>query len=273
MTAVDQMLRSAAAQMDWPPTPDLAAAVAARIQDAEPIEDAARSEDVAQRGPLPEGIRRPPLERGALRIRPRPDRRRLRIRRPLLIALAALLLLAGSALAIPAVRDWLGLSTVEIKRVPKPLPAGRGAKLALGTHVTLDSARAKLGFRPILPSGLGTPTVYYDGFPPGGQLGLVYPHGVVVTELEGELGRYITKFVPPGTRLDRLTIAGDRALWIHGALHQYAYADRTGAIRTDSVRTAGDVLLWRHRNLLIRVEGARSKAQAVAIARSAREAP
>jgi hypothetical protein len=199
--------------------------------------------------------------------------RRIRIRRGLAIAVAALLLLAGSALAIPGVRDWLGLRSVRVERVPKPLPALPGAKLALGTQVPLDTARAKLGFRPIILAGLGTPTVYYDPFPPGGQLGLVYPHGIVVTELEGQLTRFITKFIPPGTELDRLTIDGERALWIHGALHQYAYADRTGAIRTDSVRTAGDVLLWRHRDLLIRIEGARSKRQAVAIARSAREAP
>jgi hypothetical protein len=68
-------------------------------------------------------------------------------------------------------------------------------------------------------------------------------------------------------------IDGQRALWIHGALHQYAYVDKTGKIRTDSVRTAGDVLLWRHKDLLVRLEGARSKQQALAIARSAREVP
>jgi hypothetical protein len=139
--------------------------------------------------------------------------------------------------------------------------------------VSLDAARAKLGFPPVIPRGVGSPTTYYDGFPPGGQLGLVYPHGVVVTELEGRLTAYLTKFIPPGSSMDRLTIDGDRALWIHGALHQYAYSDRTGAIRTDSVRTAGDVLLWRHGDLLIRIEGARSRQQAVAIARSARAAP
>jgi hypothetical protein len=101
----------------------------------------------------------------------------------------------------------------------------------------------------------------------------VYPRGIVITEVEGQLTRYLAKFLPPGTGMDRVTIDGRRALWIYGALHQYAYADRTGAIRTDSVRTAGDVLLWRHGELLIRIEGARSRQQAVAIARSARAVP
>jgi hypothetical protein len=238
MTPLEQMLQATAAQIEWPATPSFELA--------------------------------PDAPRPAKRI---PQPRRFRLRRPLVIALAALLLLAGSALAIPAVRDWLGLSTVEVKRVPKPLPVVPGQKLGLGTEVTLDTARAKLAFRPVIPSGIGTPTVYYDPTPSGGQLGLAYPRGIVITEVQGRVGPYLQKFIPPGTGVDELTIDGERALWIHGALHQYAYVDKTGNIPTDSVRTAGDVLLWRHKDLLVRLEGARSKQQALAIARSAREVP
>jgi hypothetical protein len=244
MTTLEQRLREAGAGAAWPATPDLVAAVVPRIEGVTPVQ------------PGDSSRRRTPR----------------RLRRPLAIAIAALLLLASSALAIPAVRDWLGLSTVEVKRVPRPLPEAPGKRLGLGMSLSLDVARAKLGFAPDIPSGLGKATVYYDPSPPGGQLGLVYPHGIVITELQGHLGPYLAKFIPPGTTVDRLTINGDRALWIHGALHQYAYADRTGAIRTDSVRTAGDVLLWRRGDLLIRIEGARSRQQAVAIAASAREA-
>jgi hypothetical protein len=249
VTPVEQMLRAAAADLDWPPTPDLASAVVQGVTPRHPGDADARAADPSRRA------------------------RRLRFRRSLVIAFAALLLLAGSALAIPAVRDWLGLSTVEIKRVPKPLPVVPGQRLGLGTHVPLDVARAKLEFRPVIPSGLGKAAVWYDPIPAGGQLGLVYPRGIVITELQGHLGPYLQKFIPPGTQVDRLTIDGERALWIHGALHQYGYVDKTGQIRTDSVRTAGDVLLWRHGDLLIRIEGARSRQQAVAIAASAREVP
>jgi hypothetical protein len=238
MTPLEQMLQATAAEIDWPATPSF-----------EIVLDAPQ-----------------PTER----VR---QARRFGLRRPLVIALVALLLLAASALAIPAVRDWLGLSTVEVKRVPRPLPVVPGEKLGLGTRVSLDAARAKLRFRPVIPRGIGNPTVYYDPTPPGGQLGLAYPRGIVITELEGHVGPYLQKFIPPGTSVDELTIDGERALWIHGALHQYAYVDKTGKIRTDSVRTAGDVLLWRHKDLLVRLEGARSKQQALAIARSAREVP
>src|SRR3954447_15298241 len=135
MTPLEQMLQATGARIDWPATPKLDAGVVPRIQ----------------------GVTPPGTGYAAVW-----GRRRIRLRRPLVIALAALLLLAGSALAIPAVRDWLGLSSVEVKLVPKPLPVVPGQRLALGTHVSLDAARAKLGFRPVVPSGIGTPAVWYD---------------------------------------------------------------------------------------------------------------
>jgi hypothetical protein len=254
MTPVEQMLRAAAPELDWPDTPNLETAVRTRIQgltDLNPGDTAA-----GRRG----------------------RSHAIRLRRPLAIALAALLLLAATAAAIPGIRDpvldWLGLRSVRVERVPAPLPQGPGRGLGLGRHMTLADARAKLGFTPVLATGVGRPAVYYEGFPAGGQLGLVYPHRVVVSEVQGRLEmRYLAKFLPPGTKADPVTIGSDHALWIHGAPHQYAYLDRTGEIRTDSVRTAGNVLLWHHGDLLIRIEGARSKAQALAIARSARAAP
>jgi hypothetical protein len=257
---VEQMLRAAAAEVDWPATPDVAAAVTARIGGVTPLQ-AGDSGPTAADAVVRRGTGRP-----------------LGLRRPLAIAFAALLLLAATAAAVPAIRnpvlDWLGLRSVRIERVPAPLPQAPGQGLGLGRHTTLTAARSKLGFTPVLPSGIGRPGVYYEGFPPGGQLGLVYPHRVVIAEVQGRLEmRFLAKFLPPGTKADRVDINGERALWIHGAPHQYAYLDRTGAIRTDSVRTAGNVLLWRHGDLLIRIEGAGSKARALAIARSARAGP
>lgn len=230
------MLREAGASADWPPTPDLAAPIApARIW-------------------------------------------RMPARRALALALAGLLLAAASAAAVPGVRDsvleWLGLRSVRIERVPRPLPEPAGAPLALGRHTTLADARARLGFVPLLASGLGKPTIYYEGFPPGGQLGLVYRDGkLFLTEVQGSIRReYLFKLLPPGTKVEPLQVGPGRGLWIQGR-HQFAYADRSGHMRTDSVRTAGPVLLWRHGRLLLRLEGAGTKAEALRIARSLRAAP
>jgi hypothetical protein len=241
---IEQMLRST--QIDWPDTPDLAAAVVPRIGGVTPL----NLEYTTRRRRIP------------------------RLRRPLAIAIAALLLLAATAAAIPGIRepvlDWLGLRSVRVERVPRPLPEPPGSKLNLGERMTLEQARAKLGFTPALPTGLGEPTVWYEGFPPGGQLSLVYRGGILVSEVEGRLERdYLFKFLQPGTGVEALRVDGERALWIDGP-HQYAYADRTGALRTDTVRTTGPVLLWRRGELLIRLEGARTKRRALAIARAMR---
>jgi hypothetical protein len=219
-----------------------------------------------------------PLQAGDPVSRPARHRPRIGIRRPLAVALAVLLLAAATAAAVPGIRnpvlDWLGLRSVRIERVPRPLPEGPGQSLALGEHTTLASARARLAFTSLLPSGLGRPTVYYDRFVPGGQLGLVYRGGrLFVTEVVGDLGTpYLEKFLRPATKIARLRVGGERALWISG-LHQYAYLDRAGTIRPETVRTAGSVLLWRRGNILLRLEGARSKAEALRIATSVRAAP
>jgi hypothetical protein len=265
MTPIEQMLRAVAADAEWPATPDLAATVMAQIRGVSPLQTGDDAADA--------------LAPGAAAADTRPaSRPRFRLGRPLAIAFAVLLLLAATAAAIPGVRDpvldWLGLRSVEVERVPRPLPQAPGAHLGLGKRTTLAAARSRLGFSPALPAGLGQPTVYYGSLPAGGQIGLVYPRGIVIAELSGHLEtRYLRKFLPPGTKADPVTINGDRALWIHGSPHQYAYVDKAGNIHTDSVRTAGNVLLWHRRDLLIRIEGARSKARALAIARSAREAP
>jgi hypothetical protein len=250
---VEQLLYSIGAEADWPATPPIAEAVAARLE------------------PVP--------QIGGVTPRHPGDSPRVRVRRPLALALALLLIGAATAAAIPAVRepvlDWLGLRAVKIERVPRALPEAAGSNLALGEQTTLARARSRLGFVPVVPAGLGSPTVYYEGFPPGGQLALVYRGGrILLTEVEGSLERrYLFKFLRAGTGVDAIRLDGGRGLWIHGQMHQYVYADRTGAIRTDSVRTAGNVLLWRRHALLLRLEGARTKAEALRVASSLRAAP
>lgn len=262
--SVERTLLAVGRTIAWPETPDLA------------------SRPIAAPGPGVRGRRRWPLPTAGVRGAPRWP---LPIaRRPLALALLALALVAAAAAAVPVVRDpvldWLGLESVAIERVPSKPPAppaagGPSDRLALGERTELPTARRRLGFTPVLPSGLGEPLVYFDPYPPGGQLSLAYRRGtLLLTQVQGRLERkFLFKFIPPGTKLERLALGRDRALWIQGETHQYSYADRTGQIRTDSVRTAGDVLLWRRGDLLLRLEGARSKREALRIARSLRPAP
>jgi hypothetical protein len=236
MTELELILTEAGATLEWPETPDLAGRVAARIR--------------------------------------KPARRAPRLRRPLVVALAALLILAAGAAAIPGVRHFLGFGSVRVERVPKlPLRPGPGAKLALGARTTL--ADANVGFQPLVPTALGRPAVYVDRTPPGGQLSLLYRNGhLLLTEVQGRVRQqFLQKFVGPGTTVERVTIDGAPGLWIQGALHEVVYEDRKGLIRPDTIRLVGDTLLWRRGPVLLRLEGARRKAEALRIARSLRAAP
>ena len=121
----------------------------------------------------------------------------------------------------------------------------------------------------------GAARVYVDSAPPGGRLTLSYRRGLLIlTEFEGRLERpFLQKMLAPGTGIERVGVNGERGLWISGRLHGVVFLDARGAIDEDQVHLAGNTLLWRRCRLLLRLEGARSKSEALRTARSVRAAP
>jgi hypothetical protein len=240
-----------ALRVDWPATPDIAAAVAARLE--QPV--------------------------AARRTRPR--------RRPLLayglaaLAAAFALTMAASPDARSAVLEWLGLKSVKIERrepsAPPPRPGELGAGLGLGTPVTLEQARDGAPFLR-LPAGdaLGRPDAIYlrdesvslvYGERPGIAPSATTGAALLVQEFPARVGPFIEKTIGQATRLDRLRIAGDPAYFIAGA-HGFAYQSER-EVNFEEQRLAGNTLLVeRADGLLIRVEGDLDRDRAVAIARS-----
>jgi hypothetical protein len=252
MSELETRLSALAADAEFPPTPDLAAAVHARLAAAPTVAPA-----VAWR----------------------------RRRRLIALALAAALLVPAAAVAaVPgarhAVLDWLGLRGVRVERVPvspRP-PSGTTAPPAgLGRPVTLAAARARLGFPIRVPRALGAPPrVYLGDSPPGGRVTLVYParapgRRVLITEFRGSQTQdYLLKALGPGTTIQRVRVAGAPGAWLAGRPHAFIYADARGVIRQESMRLAGSVLLWERDGVVLRLEGATSKASAVRVASSFR---
>lgn len=210
-------------------------------------------------------------------------------RRSIALATVGLLLLAGTVFAaVPGVRhavlDFFGLRGATVERretLPTPPPE---RPLDLGTRTTLAAATDRLGFRPLLPSALGDPdAVYLREGPPGGELSLAYQArsglprarstrlGLLLGEFRGDLGpEYIGKLAGQATTVERLTIDGDRALWIEGAPHFLLYRASAGNVVEGTLRIAQNVLLLERARLLVRLEGAFDRERAVAIARSLR---
>jgi hypothetical protein len=255
MPELELMLSQLGAELDWPQTPDLAPGVRARL---------------TERRPEP---RRRPLITG--------------FHRSLALALVVLLVLATvTAAAVPAVRDavleFLGLQGATVERrttLPTPPPE---RPLDLGRRTTLESAGETLAFEPLAPAALGGPDgVYVRRGVPGGELSLTYlprpglPRarstrlGLLVGEFRGDLDpNYIGKVVGPGGVVERLTVDGAPAIWIEGVPHFFFYRDPTGRVIETELRLAQNVLLVERGDLLVRLEGAMSRARAVQIARS-----
>jgi hypothetical protein len=262
---LDAALADLGASLRFPPTPDLAAAVTARLEQAE--------------GPAP-----------AL---PRPRPRRWR--RLALAAMAAVLLAAAVLVASPGTREAvarrLGLRGVGIELGGTPPTTattrpGDRLDLGLGERVTLAEARGRVGFPVLVPGapGLGRPDAVFvnRAVPPGGRVDLVYrarpglpassftDAGLLVTEFRGRPDELFLKKMTGGGLVEEVTVAGGPGYFFSGEPHAFTYVDATGVYREERTRLAGNTLIWERGDLTLRLEGELSKAEAVRIAESMR---
>ncbi len=246
-----------ALRVEWPATPDLAAAIAPRL--------AAEPQDGHVRTP------------------------RRRSRRWAIVA-AVLALLGGVAAVEPArsaILELFGLdgATIERRETPPAVPnraSPLGSELGLGERVSVAQARSRADFHPAPPSGLPAPdAVYFSGSTPEGIVSYVYKPqpglpalsetgaGLIVTELVGNVERtLLRKVAGPGTRIEPVTVDGARGYRLAGTSHAFAFVDSRGRFVFQSERAAGPTLLLERDGLLLRVEGAISGARAIEIARS-----
>jgi hypothetical protein len=223
-------------QVEWPETPDIAAAVSARL------------------------------------VAP-PPRRRWWVARPAWqIAVAAVALVIAIVMAVPptraAVLDLLGLRSVRIEhREPRPSTFGR--RIAVGDPVTLAQARRQFPLR--VPAALGPPDAVYLSTNPA-RVDMVYRGGPLVTELRATVTPVIQKAIGAAAKFERLRVDGDPAYFISGAKHGFAYIPAgTQEPLYEDQRLAGNTLLVeRADGLLLRIEGKLDRAEAVRIAESVR---
>jgi RNA polymerase sigma factor (sigma-70 family) len=213
------------------------------------------------------------VRRGTVKSRLSRAMSRLRTEMGIAAALLAVLIavLAASPSARSQVLEWLGLKDdVRIeRREPAVPPERRGAPPHLGRRVPLSA----LPWRPLYPRALGRPiAAYVDDSVPRRAISLTWP-GLLLAEVQGRVGPLIGKAVGPGTRVERVRVGPYPAYWLAGEPHEFAYLDANGDARPATVRLARDTLLWERSDVLgdgvlLRLEGAPSKAAALRIARS-----
>lgn len=243
MTELEQRLSALGAVLEVPPAPDVVPVVLARLP-----------------------ARRPPRRRPA--------------RRTLAVALAATLLVAGAAMAAPPTRHFvlriLGLRGVRIERVLRlpgppagaaPSAPGAGLRLALGHRLPLAGARHAVTFTVLVPPG--SPSAYLARDVPGGRVSFLVGR-VLITEFRGTTTPFILKVLGPRAKLTHVHVDGGPGVYLSRAPHEVLFLGSNGQVETDRIRLATNVLLFDHRGLTVRIEGARTLAQARALAQSLR---
>ena len=219
------------------------------------------------------------------------------MRRSLVLAVAALLVLAAIAgaigLGLPGLRIIFGdvpsprpTATATAPRSagpsvsPSPSPLGSG--LGLGSAVTLATAEERAGFDLVLPTDpvIGPPDIAYVV---GQRVNLVWATrpklpdtdvdgvGLLISQFEGRVdpGLY-NKIIDSGSTLTRVTVNGSQGWWISGAPHFFFYIDPNGKSVEDSHRQVGDTLIWTAGDVTYRLESSLGMEAAVSLAESLR---
>ena len=236
MSELELALTSLGRELDYPETPDLVTSVRRRLAEG---------------------------------------RRPLAWRRPLVVALAALLVVAAAVMAVPQARstilDWLGVGSVTIRQVDElPRLERRGDDLELGTRISLDEARKRVQFAIRVPTldELDRPSVYYNGDLEAVSLlyGTEQEPKLLITEVFAPGA--IDKFVTSDTDVELVREGGWTGAWLEGAEHVLYLPTRDARLRlvgnTLVVHGGAD-------DVTVRIEADISKEQALKILRSMKE--
>ena len=243
MTELERQLLALRQDIAWPPTPDLATAVQARVA-------------------------REPRRRGRRVLLPG---RLVPAAVAVLLALLALgALLAASPGVRATVREWLGIGSVRIARVERLPDLSPARQLALGRRATVAQASRFLGSPIATVRALDPPDGIYLGDTQPTRVSLVYAArpglppgtagvGALLDQLQGDSTAFIEKFVAGGVPITHVRVNGAPGYFI-GGRHTVNLPDELRP------RLAGNTVVWLHDAVTYRLETKLGRAAAVRLA-------
>ena len=179
-----------------------------------------------------------------------PPRRR---RHTGLAGVAALTAIVGIAamLVVPALRGSTASPAVPSARAAPLTPLADAGRFVLGRRIPLFEARHAAGFEALMPPTPGG--AYLGRDVPGGRVSVIAGR-MLITEFRGAVLPYILSLIGPGIHA-KLT-------WVNGRPGVYG-----SSVNADK---PGHVLTWLQGPLTLRIEGADTLEQALALARTLR---
>jgi hypothetical protein len=245
VTALERELLALRHDVAWPPTPDLATAVQARVA-REPGRRRRRAWLPARLAPVAVAV--------------------------LVVLLAFGALLAASPGVRATLRDWLGIGSVRIARVERLPDLSPARQLALGRRATVAQANRYLGSPIATVRALDPPNAIYLGDSQPARVSLVYAArpglppgtagvGALLDQLQGDATGFIEKFVSGGVPITRVRVNGARGYFI-GGQHAVTLPDELRP------RLAGNTVVWVHDAVTYRLETKLGRAAALRLAKS-----
>lgn len=221
------------------------------------------------------------------------------LRRSVLVAIAAVLILAAIAgavgLGLPGIRIVFGgptppAPTATPSLAPTKAPASTGpaasspvgSTMGLGTAVSLDDAARIGGLDLLLPPdpATGPPDAAYTladrvalvwSERPGLPADPDYGVGLLLSEFRGHVDDgYYQKTLDSSAQVTPVTVNGHAGYWISGAPHFFYYVDPSGKAVDDSHRIVGDTLIWADGDVTYRLESQLPMEAAIRLAESLR---
>ena len=204
-----------------------------------------------------------------------PERSARRVSRPVVLAFAVVALALAVALAVPPARSALlrvlHLDGATIERIEGDPARDQATNRPLGREVSLDAARRSAGFTLLVPHEDGWHVLYVGRFRGGAVTFGRDDRRLWLTELVGEGTPYVEKSIGQGTSVTFAEVRGNPGYWLEGDRHRVIF--RAGGGNILESRAAGNVLIWEEGSVLLRLEGARSLAEAQRIAGTLRPEP
>ena len=245
MTELELQLLALREDVAWPPTPDLATVVQARV---------AREPQRRRRGAGRPAWLAPAVAAVVV----------------LLLALGAVLAASPSVRA--TVRDWLGIGSVRIARVQRLPDISPPPKLELGRRASSAAADRYLGSPIATVRALGAPDAIYLGDTSPARVSLVYAArpglppgtagvGALLDQIQGDALIYVEKLVAGNVPITRLRVNGAPGYFIGGA-HSVNLPDELRP------RLAGNTLVWVRDAVTYRLETKLGRAAALRLARA-----
>jgi len=216
---------------------------------------------------LGESLAFPPTPDLAAGVRTRlPERAPTLWARRLVLVAAVLGAALVAGLAVPQARSAIlrvfGIGAIHVEYVDKLPGVEPGVPLDLGREISADEAPFRVLESPLLGSPDG---LYASGNVVTQLYGTPEHVRLLVTQIGGRALRpeVVKKVVGTTTNTDFVAIAGiaEQALWIEGAPHVLSLPNAPE-------RLAANTLIWTQGNKTMRLEGAESLDEAVAIAQS-----